>query len=269
MNEGRCPTCNREMEWDENSCTYFCEHCSRIYDEDEASSSIKWFFETCFMWIPGINILIASLTKDKLKKTIFLNMIMSSIVSMIFISFVLLYFLYSAKGNMYQGIMEGKYRFQKLMMHEYEVEVPEFKPVQLPTIEELVVIEDKPTLDEHMLKYVDGSLISGENVRNIIKDYEKYYLINTFTTREKYGPSIYLPIGKVFAECENPESLEIERYDTSKHTTYTESDLTHEIDDIDNKRTIYYIYPTSYFKVKVIKDKNDKILGLQFTEEVM
>lgn len=271
MEDGRCPTCGHDMQWDDVSEIWFCDRCNRLYDEGEASSSTEWFISSVLMFVPGVNIILAMCTKDRLKRTIYTNMFMSSVVSLIVLSIGLVIWVYNFKGNLYENLVHSRDKIATIMFHELDVEVPEFRPTKLPDLSKLVIEEDEELLvfTEDMAKYIDDSFISGSKVREIIKSYDKYYLISTFTVREKYGPSIYLPVGKVFDECEKEESLSQYRYDISKHSTYTESDKYEDISLIDNKKIIYYIYPTSYFKVKVIRDKDDVILGLQFTEEVM
>lgn len=268
MNDERCPTCGRDMEFDVYSETWFCEHCNRIYDEDEASSSTEWFVSSLLMWIPGINIILAMTTKDRLKRTIYVNMFMSSIFSVIAVSIVLMIVVYNFKGNFYEGIIHGKQRLTNLMIHELEVEVPEVTFVKLPEVAPIVDAEEI-VFNEDMIRYMDGSYISGEDVREIIQTFDKHYLINTFTIREKYGPATYLPVGYVFGECVTEDSGTMLKYDMSKNKTYTPTTEVEDKSLIDNKKTIYYIYPTSYFKVQVIRDKNDIVLGLQFTEEVL
>lgn len=270
MSNGICPKCGKEMEWDDGSEIWFCSHCNNLFDEDEASSSTKWFFETLLMWIPGVNLLLIYLTKDRLKKMILTNMFLSCLFMMLIILFGASFYLYQFRGNIYEDIIRSRNKLKVTMMHELDIEVPEYTPVKLPDLFEYTPLETKASLNEDALRYLDNSYIDGEKVRQIITDYnDKYYLINSFTVREKFGPSIYLALGKVFEECEWDDVTEFGKYDISKYSTFTQSDKYCTTDKIDDKGKVYYIYSTSYFKVKIIRDKYDNVLGLQFTEEVL
>ena len=270
MNDGRCPACGKIMEWDEAGDTWFCESCNRIFDEDEASSSIRWFAETFLMGIPILNIILINRTRDKMKKTIYINVFLSMTFTAIFMCIILIFLIYNAKTNMYQYTVKKLNKLNTLSMHEFEIEIPEIVHPKLPDVSSFEPVQVKPIMTEDLVRYLDGSLIDGDKVREIIKTYnEDYYLINSYTTREKYGPSVYLGVGAVFDECDFHETTEFATYDTSKLNTLTQSSKYCEISKIDDKGTIYYLYPKSLFKVKVLRDKHENILGLQFTEEVL
>lgn len=276
----RCPKCHEQLEYDEQTESYFCEGCNVIYSEDELMKPTgKLFIVSLLMWIPVLNLIILSLAKNKPEdeQQIYFNIAMSSLVfqAVAIICTALCFTVFRdntvdvfkkdlqtlAINNMIESL-------PKIEANKYKAPEPTKRVTLEPEVN-----DEKPevlTLTENEEFIINGSVISGDKVRDLITRYDSYgFLLQTTSIRTKQqNMNYYLNVGHRFREAEYDELIDYSYVDeVLTEVTLHLMKPTTGVNKLNDKNTVYYIYDTQLFRVSVLHDAKGQVIGLAFTEQ--
>lgn len=276
----RCPKCHEQLEYDEQTESYFCEECNVIYSKDELIKPTgKLFIISLLMWIPILNLIILSLAKNKSEdeQQIYFNIAMSSLVfqAVAIICAALCFTVF--RDN---TVDKFKHDLQTMAINNMieslpKIEANKYKapePIKRAALKQEPVEEEPEvlTLTENEEFLIDGSVISGDKVRDLVTRYDSYgFLLQTTSIRTKQqNMNYYLNVGHRFREAEYDELIDYSYVDEvlSEVTLHLMKPTTG-VDKLNNKNTVYYIYDTQLFQVSVLHDAKGQVIGLAFTEQ--
>lgn len=275
----KCPKCDETMIYDEITDQYYCDICSILYDADELNQkvTVPILFLSFFMWIPILNFILLPIINRKPVEdrkayySIFLSSLLLQMILLVCFTFTFKWCKDTEIKFARQTLKQAKevlldndictVDFQYPEMVYVRDEIREYGEQQVAEME-----QQKLTYQPELIEVLDGSYISGENLRYIIERYNNNYsyLLQTKSLRTKeQNINIYLNIGRYLMEAEGEENKLI---DCSLHDTFTQLATSSSYDIIDADRTIYYVYNTEMFRVDFIRNKRGDIIGMSFTE---
>lgn len=280
----KCPKCKETVMFDDASGTYYCEQCSIIYDKEELENKpqIPVLFLSFLMWIPIVNLIVISCiekSNSENKKTYY-NIFLSSIM----LNMLLLVL----AGLGYRWYTDTRIRFARQTLTSAMDTIEKADGENIIDVSDMLVkvkvsreaLEkakeetekqkqlEAETLSKELLSIINGGYITGEQVRFIMKQYPNYgYLLQTDELKLKFqNVNIYLNVGRNIKECNSSKEDKYRLIDCSMYDTFTLLYSTTDYEQLDTKNTIYYIYDSEMFKVQLLYDKGNNVVGLSFTE---
>lgn len=304
----KCLQCgSKELDYDELSNMYFCPKCNRLYSESEvelddellvddtssASKAKEWEAEelngfslivlNILQSIPIIGILIPIVVtnanvKESDKRHFgyrFLAQLFSVLICVVLLTIVM----YSYKIDYGEALQQG-------MNNIIEFFMPRFKSnaiTSIPSMDSITIdetlpdedsTEDIPVLSQDNWNLVDGVVMNGKQVMNIINKTEGCqvaYLVQTTGISERHGEDTYINVGYVLDGFDKDTSKSTVYYIEAKaaYELYTDDYgeyVYEEIDTIKNSKYIFYVNPKDNYVMNVLYDSNNLVIGFMFTE---
>jgi len=273
-----CPKCKEHIIFDDVSQTYYCENCNRVYNEDEldVDRQISISALSFVLWIPIINLLILPLTKNRPKdeQTVYTNVALASMLNHFCIVVLIMVLLMNYRDNSNMQFIKEARRSTESTLVVNNIYDKLTKIPAAPTLPKVHEPEETRTLaddyTEEVLDVLDGSKVSGEKVREIMQKYSNYgYLIQTLSAKQKFTEAtLYMNYGREIVQCEQSEGGQFLMYKgTIQDNVFTLKPNSFAELDINDSRTIFYIYDTEYFLVKLLYDAQHNVVGMAFIEQ--
>ena len=303
----KCLNCgSKELDYDELSNMYFCPKCNRLYsasevesdaelliDDDDTSNVEEWEVEglngfslivlNILQSIPIIGILIPIVVtnanvKESDKRHFgyrFLAQLFSVLICVVLLTIVM----YNYKIDYGETLQQGMSNIIEFFMPRFKSNVVTSIPsMNSVTIDETLPKEDStedvPVLSQDNWDLVDGVVMSGKQVMNIINKTEGYqvaYLVQTVGISERHGEDTYINVGYVLDGFDNDAGKSTVYYVEARknYELYTDDYgeyVYEEIDTIKNSKYIFYVNPKDNYVMNVLYDSNNLVIGFMFTE---
>lgn len=304
----KCLQCgSKELDYDELSNMYFCPKCNRLYSESEvelddellvddtgsASKSKEWEAEelngfslivlNILQSIPIIGILIPIVVtnanvKESDKRHFgyrFLAQLFSVLICVVLLTIVM----YTYKIDYDEALQQGMNNIIEFFMPRFKSNVT----ISIPSMDSITIdetlpdedsTEDIPVLSQDNWDLVDGVVMNGKQVMNIINKTEGCqvaYLVQTTGISERHGEDTYINVGYVLDGFDRDTSKSTVYYIEAKaaYELYTDDYgeyVYEEIDTIKNSKYIFYVNPKDNYVMNVLYDSNNLVIGFMFTE---
>lgn len=304
----KCLQCgSKELDYDELSNMYFCPKCNRLYSESEvelgdellvddtssASKAKEWEAEelngfslivlNILQSIPIIGILIPIVVtnanvKESDKRHFgyrFLAQLFSVLICVVLLTIVM----YTYKIDYDEALQQGMNNIIELFMPRFKsnavISIPSMDSVTIDeTLPDEDSTEDIPVLSQDNWDLVDGVIMNGKQVMNIINKTEGCqvaYLVQTTGISERHGEDTYINVGYVLDGFDKDTSKSTVYYIEAKaaYELYTDDYgeyVYEEIDTIKNSKYIFYVNPKDNYVMNVLYDSNNLVIGFMFTE---
>lgn len=304
----KCLQCgSKELDYDELSNMYFCPKCNRLYsasevkaddelyvdDTDESNTIEEWEAEelsgfslivlNIVQSIPIIGILIPIVVSNanvkESDKRHFGYRFLAQLFSMLICVVLLTIVMYNYKIDYGKALQQGMNNVIEFFMPRFKsnviTSVPSMDSVTLDeTLPDENVTDNVPVLSQDNWNLVDGVIMNGKQVMNIINETEGClvaYLIQTIDISKRHGEDTYINVGYVLDGFDRDTSKSTVYYIEARvdYELYTDDYgeyVYEEIDAIKNSKYIFYVNPKDNYVMNVLYDSNNLVIGFMFTE---
>jgi hypothetical protein len=271
----KCIKCGEHLILDEESNSYYCEQCNRIYSEEELKKpdDAKVLFLCFVMWIPIVNLFMIPLIQNKPReeKIAYSNVAIVSIFTQVLIGFVLVILLYHSNSSSISSFIAESRRVAENSIYTSNIgdSIPQLPEPEFVVPDEYVEEETVSSYSEELLYILDNSTITGDKVRELINAYPTYgYLLQTTSVRTKYETmNYYINVGLLIKECEYDSVIDYS-YITASLTDYftLNKNKVVGLGNLEDSGKTSYIYDSQRFLVNALYSRNGDCIGLAFTE---
>ena len=288
-----CIKCkNKNIIYDRVSNCYFCKKCKTIFGEDEIKdneevelNSIWCILIHIAMSVPFINVCIYLISKCiKLKKEHALHIDTRFLATNCIWWILALYTIMCFKGIESYSILNRSRVPISMLGNNNVLNTEWIDNLSSKVITELdndisnkVSNNMKVVSPVERYHYLDGAMISGSVARQIVnesKDMGLAYLIQTRDIAIRKNENCYRNVNKILSICERNRDG---RYfcdiiDTSypysfmKSNTNSNEYVQDTIDELFEDRLIYSLDERDTFKIHILRNSNDTIIGFAFQE---
>lgn len=222
-----------------------------------------------------------STAKDAYKKTIVSRLIARVFIIMfvIIVGFIICgAYNIELKYNIHDNIMnvlESSRRFWDGDGIEFDLKAKSLEQIKFKYTYTPEEDEDEDFVLKVKWSYLDKSIVTGSTFLNLVEDCSNgnlAYLIQTKQMIEKFDNTTYRSIGTIVTDATR-EGLNDNWYykgNVEKKFAVMQDDyneyISDSLDDLTNKRFIFYIDSSSYFRFNILRDNNEDILGFAITE---
>lgn len=304
----KCLQCgSKELDYDELSNMYFCPKCNRLYSESDveldnellvddtssASKAKKWEAEelngfslivlNILQSIPIVGILIPIVVtnanvKESDKRHFgyrFLAQLFSALICLVLLTIVVCSYKIDYGEALQKGMSNIIEFFMPKLKSNVITSIPSMDSVTIDeTLPDEDSVEDIPVLSQDNWDLVDGVVMNGKQVMNIInktEGCEVAYLVQTTGISKRHGEDTYINVGYVLDGFDKDTSKSTVYYIEAKaaYELYTDDYgeyVYEEIDTIKNSKYIFYVNPKDNYVMNVLYDSNNLVIGFMFTE---
>lgn len=304
----KCLQCgSKELDYDELSNMYFCPKCNRLYsasevesddemyvdDTDESNTIKEWETEelsgfslivlNIVQSIPIIGVLIPVVVSNanvkESDKRHFGYRFLAQLFSMLICVVLLTIVMYNYKIDYGKALQQGMNNVIEFFMPGFKsnviTSVPTMDSVTLDeTLPDENVTDNVPVLSQDNWNLVDGVIMNGKQVMNIINETEGClvaYLIQTTDISKRHGEDTYINVGYVLDGFDRDTSKSTVYYIEARvdYELYTDDYgeyVYEEVDAIKNSKYIFYVNPKDNYVMNVLYDSNNLVIGFMFTE---
>ena len=273
-----CPKCKQHVILDDVSNSYYCETCNVLYSEEDldVKRQVSISFMSFILWIPILNILLLPLLKNRPddEQSVYMNVALASMLNHLCIIVVVTLLVVNYRDNVTMNfIKEARQSSEESLIVNEVYNKLKTLPEQ-PSLPEIHEPEETRTLSdaypEELVEFLSGSKISGEKVRDVMSTYSNYgYLIQTLSAKQKFTKAtLYFNYGRELSQCSESEGKGYMYYEGPLQDTYFSFRGNKFTDiDIEDNRTIFYIYDTEYFLVQILYNSQNEVIGMAFIEQ--
>lgn len=269
----KCPVCSKDMVFDGELKTFYCDDCNHLYSEDEVVIQDTELYKlTPFMSIPFVNLMLLKYARNRDERRVYNNIIISNMLMTLVYCFIIIGVLYVAKGSTLINFRVEARQYLETTIKSYDPRglqpiVYDFKNVAIGNKPEEG--EQLYELNDEVVRLLTNSSVTGDTLKHIVDQYPAYsYLVQTLSCAQKYqDKNYYFCVGHTIREAnDNGGTSNTNFYIGDLDGTFTQLAEVIGSSILEDEKTIMYIYESQRFDITPIYDRQGKVIGLAFVE---